>query len=122
MGKKKSKKQETGGLQAPKMTDAEKQVLKNEKLKEKEKAEKKGRRNWFVRFLIAIFVRFPRWIGRISRETFSELKKVRWPTFAQTIVQTGVVLGVVIVFSLIIFGMDRGLGELYALLIGGIAR
>jgi len=122
MGNNKKKKPETGGLQEAKLTVAEKQVLKNEKLKQKEKAEKKGRPIWIVRVFIALFWRFPRWIGRLTKETFSELKKVRWPTMAKTVAQTGVVLGVVIIFSLVIFAMDRGLGELYALLIGGAAR
>ncbi|MCL2851360.1 MAG: preprotein translocase subunit SecE [Firmicutes bacterium] len=116
------KKQQTGGLQEAKLSVEEKQAVKTEKLKQKEKAEKKGRPIWIVRVFIALFVRFPRWVARLTRETFGELKKVRWPTLAKTIAQTGVVLGVVIIFSLIIFAMDRGLGELYGLLIGGAAR
>jgi len=54
------------------------------------------------------------------RETMSELKKVRWPTISRTIKQTGVVLGVVVIFSIVLFGIDLGLGALYELLTGGL--
>jgi len=115
MGKrKKQKPQETGGLQEPKLSVAEKQVLKNEKEKQRRKEKQKGEKRPF--FLI----RFFRWIGRTFREIGGELRKVRWPSFAKTVAQTGVVLGVVILFSLIIFAMDRGLGELYRLLVGNL--
>jgi preprotein translocase SecE subunit len=49
-------------------------------------------------------------------EIGSELKKVHWPTFKQTVKATGVVLGVVTVFALITLGIDRLLGFLYELL------
>ena len=53
---------------------------------------------------------------RKTRETVSELKKVTWPTFTEVCKRTGVVLVVVLVFAVIIFGMDYGLGALMRLL------
>ena len=43
------------------------------------------------------------------KEVFSELKKVTWPTFPKVIKNTGVVLAVVLVFLLVITGIDAGL-------------
>jgi len=40
------------------------------------------------------------------KETFSELKKVSWPSFGKTVKQTGAVLVVVILFMLVILGID----------------
>lgn len=108
----KKKKQETGGLQQPKLTVAEKEQVKQEReevrKKEKKKREKKekGERRGFFRWVKGIFV---------------ELKKVRWPTFSHTVAQTGVVLAVVLIFSLLVFGIDRGLTELYQLLTRNLA-
>jgi len=107
----KKKKQETGGLQQPKMTVAEREVLKQEreeqKKKEKKKRDKKEKRERKGFF-------------RRIREIGVELKKVRWPSFARTVSQTGVVLAVVVIFSLLIFGIDQGLGALYGLLTRGL--
>lgn len=64
-----------------------------------------------------IFVR----MGRKLKEVFSEIKKVSWPSFGKVAKQTGVVLGVVAFFMVIITLIDLGLGQLLALLtsIGG---
>ena len=40
------------------------------------------------------------------KETGSELKKVTWPTFKQTMKKTGVVLGVVVLFGVILCAID----------------
>lgn len=40
------------------------------------------------------------------KETFSELKKVSWPSFGKTMKQTGMVLVVVLFFMLIVLGID----------------
>ncbi|MCL2846570.1 MAG: preprotein translocase subunit SecE [Firmicutes bacterium] len=111
MGNSKKKKPETGGLQEPKMTVAEREEAKVEKEKERrkdkkarEKKEKKERKG----------------IARTLREVGGELKKVRWPSFARTVSQTGVVLGVVVVFALVVFGIDQGLSQLYTLLTRGL--
>ena len=41
------------------------------------------------------------------KSIFSELKKVTWPKFKEVVKQTGIVLVVVIVFALVLFGLDR---------------
>ena len=53
---------------------------------------------------------------RMFKETGSELKKVTWPTFKETVKRTGVVLGVVIFFGLILFAFDYILTVLSSLL------
>ena len=58
---------------------------------------------------------FGKKIKRKSKETVSELKKVTWPGFGEVCKRTGVVLVVVLIFAVIIFGMDYGLGELMQL-------
>jgi len=52
------------------------------------------------------------------KETFSELKKVTWPTFGKTMAQTGMVIGVVAIFAVLIFGVDILLGWLFSLING----
>jgi preprotein translocase SecE subunit len=46
----------------------------------------------------------------------SELKKVIWPSFGEVVKKTGVVLVVVLVFAVVIFGIDYCLGLLVNLL------
>ena len=41
------------------------------------------------------------------KETVSELKKVSWPSFAKTMKQTGMVISVVVIFMLLIIGIDQ---------------
>ena len=59
-----------------------------------------------------IFVR----MGRKLKEVFSEIKKVSWPSFDKVVKQTGVVVGVVLAFFIVIMLMDLGLGQLLTLL------
>ncbi|PKK96150.1 MAG: preprotein translocase subunit SecE [Tenericutes bacterium HGW-Tenericutes-4] len=54
------------------------------------------------------------------KEMGSELKKVSYPSFKKTVQQTGVVISVVLLFTLVIFGFDRLLSLLYELLVKGI--
>ena len=54
------------------------------------------------------------------KETFGELKKVTWPSFATVIKQTGIVLGVVLAFLIVMIGFDQLLGLLYNVLVDGI--
>lgn len=54
------------------------------------------------------FVRFFKGIGKKFKEIFSELKKVTWPTFPKVVKQTGVVLGVILVFLIFITAADYG--------------
>ena len=52
-------------------------------------------------------------LGKKIKESTSELKKVTWPTFGKTVKQTGVVIAVVVVCTLVLFGIDRLLSLLY---------
>lgn len=42
-----------------------------------------------------------------AKETVSELKKVSWPSFAKTMKQTGMVISVVVIFMLLVIGIDQ---------------
>ncbi|MBP5651361.1 MAG: preprotein translocase subunit SecE, partial [Clostridia bacterium] len=44
------------------------------------------------------------------------LKKVSWPSFGKTVKQTGVVIAVVVICTLVLFGIDRLLSLLYKVL------
>ena len=61
-----------------------------------------------------IFVR----MGRTLKETFSELKRVTWPTFPKVLKSTGVVLVVVLVFLVVVTGINFGLQALLDLVTG----
>ncbi len=61
-----------------------------------------------------IFVR----MGRKLKETFSELKRVTWPTFPKVVRGTCVVLVVVLAFTLVVTGINYGLQELLKLITG----
>ncbi len=61
-----------------------------------------------------IFVR----MGRKLKETFSELKRVTWPTFPKVVKATCVVLVVVFVFTVVITAINYGLQELLGLITG----
>ncbi len=55
-----------------------------------------------------IFVR----AGRKLKETFSELKRVTWPTFPKVVKATCVVLVVVVAFTVVVTGINYGLQAL----------
>ena len=55
-----------------------------------------------------IFVR----MGRKLKETFSELKRVTWPSFPKVVKATCVVLVVVIAFTVVATAINYGLQEL----------
>ena len=57
-----------------------------------------------------------RGLGKRVKETMSELKKVSWPTFGKTVKQTGMVISVVVICTLVLFGIESLLGWLYGLL------
>lgn len=112
MANNKKKQPETGGLQEKKVkvlpTKEEiKQEQKEEKQKRKEKAKERKKDK-------------PSLWQRI-REMFGELRKVNWPTAAETFKQTGVVLGIVLIFAVVVFGVDQGLLQLFKLLTKGLA-
>ncbi len=68
------------------------------------KQPKNKRPNFFVR------------MGKKIKEVFSEIKKVSWPSFGKVVKQTGVVIGVVFIFLVVITLMDFGLSQLLRLL------
>jgi preprotein translocase SecE subunit len=59
-----------------------------------------------------IFVRF----GRKCKEVFSELKRVTWPTFPKVLKTTGVVIVIVLIFTVIVTGINYGLQALLDLI------
>lgn len=50
------------------------------------------------------------------KESVAELKKVTWPTFNQVVKNTLLVLGIVLIFTIVLFGIDYGLSWIYKLL------
>ena len=44
--------------------------------------------------------------GKI-KEIFSELKKVTWPSFKEVVKQTSIVLAIVVVFAVVLLGIDQ---------------
>ena len=57
-------------------------------------------------------------MGRKLKETFSELKKVSWPTFPKVVKATCVVLVVVVSFLVVATAINYGLNELLHLITG----
>ncbi len=55
-------------------------------------------------------------MGRKLKETFSELKRVTWPTFPKVVKSTCVVLVVVVAFLLVVTGINQLLQFLLELL------
>ena len=66
-----------------------------------------------------VFVR----MGRKLKETFSELKRVTWPGFGKALKATGIVVGIVVVFMVVVTGVNYGFSELLKFLtsLGGNA-
>lgn len=64
-------------------------------------------------------------IKRFFKEMISELKKVAWPKFRKSknnpgvLDQTGIVLVVVLFFTIVVSLFDLGLGQLLKLLVAG---
>ncbi len=73
-------------------------------VKKAKKADKNKKPNFFVR------------MGRKFKETFSELKRVTWPSFGKTLKATGVVLFIVLVFTVITTAVNSGFGALLELI------
>ena len=57
-------------------------------------------------------------MGRKLKETFSELKRVTWPTFPKVVKATCVVLVVVIAFTVVATLINYGLEELLKVITG----
>ena len=63
----------------------------------------------------------PSWFRRVGaklKETFSEVKRVTWPSFTTVLKTTGVVLVVVTIFLIAVTGVDQLLTKLLALISG----
>ena len=56
--------------------------------------------------------------GRKIKETFSELKRVTWPSLPQALKATGVVIVIVLIFLIVITAINFGFSELLELLTG----
>ena len=68
---------------------------------EKSKKQDKNKKpNFFVR------------MGRKLKETFSELKRVSWPSFGKARKATGIVLAIVLAFIVVVTGVNYGFSEL----------
>ena len=57
-------------------------------------------------------------VAKKTKETVSELKKVTWTSFPNVVKRTGVVLAVVIIFAVVLFGIDLLLGLASSALMG----
>lgn len=86
----------------------EKEKLKKDKQIAKEKADKKKKEERERKGKISLKQRF--------KETGSELKKVSWPSFGETMKKTGVVIGIVVFFAVVLVAFDFLLSFLYKLL------
>lgn len=90
-----------------------KQQAKNAQDKNKNKDKKdKEKKPFFL-------VRFFRWLWRSLTSVFSELKKVHWPTFKQVMKATGIVLGIVVLFGIVLLVIWVLFGLLHYLLVNG---
>ena len=81
---------------------------KKENAKEDNKKDKKKKKKGEGRF------------KRKTKEVFSELKKVTWPTFGQVVKKTATVLVVVIAFGLALLGIDTVLELAYDAFFGSL--
>lgn len=81
----------------------EKSKVKNDKNKKEDKKPKKDKKE-------------RKGLKRRTKETVSELKKVTWPKFPEVVKKTGVVIAVVLIFAVILFGLDTLFGFLFNLL------
>lgn len=88
-------------------TKAETKTEKNKETKKDNKAQTSKKKSKENR---------PNKLVRKTKETFSELKKVSWPNFKTVCKNTGVVIVVVVLFTIVLFGIDRGLAALYNLI------
>ena len=77
-----------------------------EKKNKKPEKDKNKKPNFFVR------------MGRKIKETFMELKRVTWPTLPQALKATGVVLVIVLIFLVVVTGVNFGFSKLLELLSG----
>ena len=94
-------------VESVEVVEASKKSKKEVSKKDKKKDSKKAKKNSNSKGL-----------GQKSKELYSELKKVTWPSFGKVVKTTGVVLLVVTICTLILFGADRLFSLLFTLLMG----
>lgn len=61
----------------------------------------------------------PNWFRRVGakfKETFSELKRVTWPSFMTVLKTTGIVIVIVVAFLAVVTGVDALLSFLLGLI------
>ena len=61
----------------------------------------------------------PSWFRRVGakcKETFSEIKRVTWPSFMTVVKTTGIVLVIVTAFLVVVAGVDAALNALLGLI------
>ena len=83
------------------VSEAEKKVAAAEKKKDKKPANPNG--NWFQRAGKAI--------KKFFKDVKGEVKKIVWPDGKTVLKSTGVVLAVVVVFTIVIWAIDLGLSK-----------
>ena len=88
-------------------TPAKEEKRGKEPEKKAKKQDKNKKPNFFVR------------MGRKLKETFSELKRVTWPSFGKAVKATGVVLVIVLIFTIAVTGVNYGFSELLKLMTQG---
>ena len=87
-------------------------MSKNEKTTTQEKVEVKGNKVVEVKAKDVAKkkkdkIKKPNKVAKALKETGGELKKVSWPKFKEVVKQTSIVLVIVIVFALVLLGIDR---------------
>ena len=87
--------------------DTEAKTLTKKELKEQKKQEKLKNKKAKKEKKPGLF--------RKLKDAWGELKKVTWPTFANVVKKTSVVILVVLIFTVVLFGIDYLLGLLYNL-------
>ena len=55
-------------------------------------------------------------LGKRIKDVFSELKRVTWPSFPKVVKATCVVLVVVLIFTVVVTGINQGLQALLKLI------
>ncbi len=92
-------------LTSKEQKQALKQAEKERKAQEKEKLKKKKAK--------AKKEKGPNKLVKKTKELGSELKKVTWPSFKTVVKSTGVIIAVVLVFTVALFGIDTVLGLIF---------
>ena len=98
----KSNEKELGEKKVP--AEKQKAPVDKQNAKKSARKDKNKKPNFFVR------------IGRKLKETFSELKRVTWPTFGAALKSTGVVLVIVLIFVVLVTCVNVGFSELLGLI------